>query len=151
MIPSKTWPPLVLPVNKIAQTCAVGINQQIGDRLSIMLTVTRDHSSLAPSHAILHEPLHRTELTFAYQMVKAEAQGHLRNPSASSRSKYLRADPSLGFKVSARTVAKYIRLRSNRGPSPGWGKFLKRHASNIWVCDFFAFSRFCSRFSMSSS
>ena len=59
------------------------------------------------------------------------------NPSASSRSKYLRADPSLGFKVSARTVAKYIRLRSNRGPFPGWGKFLKRHASNMWACDFF--------------
>jgi len=40
-------------------------------------------------------------------------------------------------KVSARTVAKYMRLRSSRGPSPGWRKFLKDHASNIWACDFF--------------
>jgi hypothetical protein len=38
-----------------------------------------------------------------------------------------------GFKVSARTVAKYMRLHSTRGPSPSWRKFLKRHASNIWA------------------
>jgi hypothetical protein len=25
----------------------------------------------------------------------------------------------------------------NRGPSPGWRKFLKQHAPNIWACDFF--------------
>jgi len=43
----------------------------------------------------------------------------------------------LGFEVSAGTVAKYMRLRSSRGPSPGWRKFLKDHASNIWACDFF--------------
>jgi transposase InsO family protein len=43
----------------------------------------------------------------------------------------------LGFKVSARTVAKYMRLHRNRGPSPGWRKFLKQHAPNIWACDFF--------------
>jgi putative transposase len=43
----------------------------------------------------------------------------------------------LGFKVSARTVAKYMRSHRNRGPSPGWRKFLKQHAPNIWACDFF--------------
>jgi putative transposase len=30
-----------------------------------------------------------------------------------------------------------MRLRSPRGPSPDWRKFLKDHASNIWACDFF--------------
>jgi putative transposase len=30
-----------------------------------------------------------------------------------------------------------MRLRSSRGPSLGWRKFLKHHASNIWACDFF--------------
>jgi hypothetical protein len=32
-----------------------------------------------------------------------------------------------------RGVAKYMRPRHNRGPSPGWRDFLKRHESNIWV------------------
>jgi hypothetical protein len=41
------------------------------------------------------------------------------------------------FKVSARTVAKYMRVRHNRGPSPGWREFPKRHAPDIWACDFF--------------
>jgi putative transposase len=31
----------------------------------------------------------------------------------------------LGFEVSARTVAKYMRTRHSRGPSPGWREFLK--------------------------
>src|SRR5215467_7463119 len=31
----------------------------------------------------------------------------------------------LGFKVSARTVAKYMRPHRNRGPSPGWRKIPK--------------------------
>ena len=52
-----------------------------------------------------------------------------------------KANPSrvgeIGFKVSARTVAKYMRPHRNRGPSPGWRKFLKQHAPNIWACDFF--------------
>jgi putative transposase len=43
----------------------------------------------------------------------------------------------VGFKVSARTVAKYMRARHNRGPSPGWREFLKLHAPDIWACDFF--------------
>jgi putative transposase len=41
-----------------------------------------------------------------------------------------------GFTVSARTVAKYMNRRS-RGPSSGWRKFLKRHESSMWACDFF--------------
>jgi putative transposase len=43
----------------------------------------------------------------------------------------------LGFKVSARTVTKYMRAWHNRGPNPGWREFLKRHAPDIWACDFF--------------
>jgi transposase InsO family protein len=44
---------------------------------------------------------------------------------------------TLGFKVSARTVAKYMRIRHGRGPSPGWRTFLNRHTAEIWACDFF--------------
>jgi hypothetical protein len=43
----------------------------------------------------------------------------------------------LGFQVSARTVAKYMRLCRNRGPTGTWREFLTRHASDIWACDFF--------------
>jgi hypothetical protein len=43
----------------------------------------------------------------------------------------------LGLKVSARTVAKYMRARHNQGPSPGWRGLLKRHAPDIWARDFF--------------
>jgi len=30
-----------------------------------------------------------------------------------------------------------MRARHNRGPSPGWREFVKRHAPDIWACDFF--------------
>ena len=40
----------------------------------------------------------------------------------------------LGFKVSARTVAKY--MRRPRDGSPGWRRFLQQHAATIWACDF---------------
>ena len=43
----------------------------------------------------------------------------------------------LGFKVSARTVAKYMLRANHRGPSPSWRPFVKQHASVIWACDFF--------------
>ena len=43
----------------------------------------------------------------------------------------------LGFKVSARTVAKYMHRPNNRRPSPSWRPFLTQHASTIWACDFF--------------
>jgi putative transposase len=43
----------------------------------------------------------------------------------------------LGFRVSARTVAKYMNSRHGRGPSSGWRKFLNRHESSIRACDFF--------------
>ena len=43
----------------------------------------------------------------------------------------------LGFKVSARTVAKYMRSSYHRNPSPGWRIFLTSHAREIWACDFF--------------
>ena len=42
----------------------------------------------------------------------------------------------LGFKVSARTVAKYMRRPSRPERSPGWRRFLHRHAAEIWACDF---------------
>ena len=43
----------------------------------------------------------------------------------------------LGFQVSARTVAKYMRGCRPRGPTGTWRQFLTRHASNMWACDFF--------------
>jgi hypothetical protein len=43
----------------------------------------------------------------------------------------------LGFQVSARTVAKYMRGCRRRGPTGAWREFLTRHASNMWACDFF--------------
>ena len=43
----------------------------------------------------------------------------------------------LGFKVSARTVAKYMRRTHRRGPSTAWRSFLRQHASAVWACDFF--------------
>ena len=43
----------------------------------------------------------------------------------------------LGFKVSARTVAKYMQRTHRRGPSTTWRSFLRQHGSEIWACDFF--------------
>ncbi len=43
----------------------------------------------------------------------------------------------LGFKVSARTVAKYMRDIHRGTPSPRWRTFLASHAREIWACDFF--------------
>src|SRR5499433_1088241 len=43
----------------------------------------------------------------------------------------------LGFKVSARTVAKYMQRTHHRGPSTAWRSFLRRNGSEIWACDFF--------------
>src|SRR5262249_57641478 len=43
----------------------------------------------------------------------------------------------LGFTVSARTVARYMRRPYHGGPSPSWREFLTRHAKDIWACDFF--------------
>ena len=43
----------------------------------------------------------------------------------------------LGFKVCARTVAKYMRHPYNGTPSPSWRQFLAQHSSEIWACDLF--------------
>jgi hypothetical protein len=43
----------------------------------------------------------------------------------------------LRFKVSARTVAKYLQRTHRRGPSTTWRSFLRQHGSEIWACDFF--------------
>ena len=43
----------------------------------------------------------------------------------------------LGFSVCARTVAKYMRKPYDGMPSPGWRRFLKAHATEIWACDLF--------------
>src|SRR5215469_9058439 len=43
----------------------------------------------------------------------------------------------LGFKVSARTVAKYMQRTHHRGPSATWRSFLRQNGSEIWACDFF--------------
>jgi putative transposase len=42
----------------------------------------------------------------------------------------------LGFKVAARTVAKYMHPTHRRGPSTTWRSFLRQHGSEIWACDF---------------
>jgi hypothetical protein len=74
-------------------------------------------------------------------LISQELQGLIRRMAAENRlwgQKRIQAELArFGFTVSARTVAKYMRLRSSRGPSPGCRKFLKHHASNIWACDFF--------------
>ena len=43
----------------------------------------------------------------------------------------------MGFTVSTRTVAKYMRGIHRGKPSPGWRNFLASHAHEIWACDFF--------------
>ena len=43
----------------------------------------------------------------------------------------------LGFRVCARTVAKYMRRPYDGVPSPGWRRFLAQHAKEIWACDLF--------------
>src|SRR6516225_2085649 len=43
----------------------------------------------------------------------------------------------LGFKVSARTIAKYMHPIHRRGPSSRWRSFLRQHTSAICACDFF--------------
>jgi transposase InsO family protein len=43
----------------------------------------------------------------------------------------------LGFQVSARTVAKYMRGRRGLAPTGAWREFLTRHATDMWACDFF--------------
>jgi transposase InsO family protein len=61
--------------------------------------------------------------------------GHRKSPVGS------KADPSradkVGLQGTGKNVAKHMRLRSSGGPSPGWRRFLKHHASNTWACDFF--------------
>jgi len=44
----------------------------------------------------------------------------------------------LGFRVSARTVATYMRRPYDGVPSPSWREFLTRQAKDIWACDFFS-------------
>lgn len=43
----------------------------------------------------------------------------------------------LGYSVSARTVAKYMRGVRRGPPSPRWRTFLSAHAREIWAGDFF--------------
>jgi transposase InsO family protein len=42
-----------------------------------------------------------------------------------------------GFKVCARSVAKYMRKPYDGTPSPRWRRFLDQHAMEIWACDLF--------------
>src|SRR5215510_5959638 len=39
----------------------------------------------------------------------------------------------LGFQVSARTVAKYMRVCHSRGPTGKWREFLTRHPTSRWA------------------
>jgi len=43
----------------------------------------------------------------------------------------------LGFRVCARTVARYMQRPYRGTPSPGWRQFLHQHANEIWACDLF--------------
>ena len=71
--------------------------------------------------------------------IAQELQALIRRMAAENRSwgqRRIQAELArLGFKVSARTVAKY--RPTHRRPSPGWRLFLKQHAATIWACDFF--------------
>ena len=73
--------------------------------------------------------------------IPRELQALIRRMTAENRlwgQKRIQAELArLGFTVSARTVAKYMNSRHGRGPSSGWRKFVKRHESSIWACDFF--------------
>jgi transposase InsO family protein len=51
----------------------------------------------------------------------------------------------LGFKVCARTVARYMRRPYSGTPSPGWRQFLNQHADEIWACDLFTVQTICFR------
>ena len=74
--------------------------------------------------------------------IAQELQALIRRMAAENRSwgrRRIQAELArLGFKVSARTVAKYMQRPTHRRPSPGgWRLFLKQHAATIWACDFF--------------
>ena len=43
----------------------------------------------------------------------------------------------LGFRVCARTVARYMQRPYSGTPSPGWRQFLTLHSTEIWACDLF--------------
>ena len=43
----------------------------------------------------------------------------------------------LGFRVCARTVARYMRRSYSGTPSPVWRQFLTQHSNEIWACDLF--------------
>jgi putative transposase len=73
--------------------------------------------------------------------IAKELQALIRRMTAENRlwgQKRIQAELArLAFAVSARTVAKYMNSRHSRGTSSGWRRFLKRHESSIWACDFF--------------
>jgi hypothetical protein len=71
----------------------------------------------------------RRRLRAGRHSIPQELQGLIRRMATENRlwgQKRIQAELArLGFKVSARTVAKYMRLRSSREPSPGWRKIPK--------------------------
>ena len=75
------------------------------------------------------------------RQISAELRALIRRMAAENRywgQRRIQAELArLGFEVSARTVAKYMRRPYGGKPSPGWPQFLKRHAQDIWACDFF--------------
>ena len=74
--------------------------------------------------------------------MRGELQALIRRMAAENRlwgQKRIQAELArLGFQVSARTVAKYMRVRRSRGPTGTWREFLTRYASDTWACDFFS-------------
>jgi hypothetical protein len=43
----------------------------------------------------------------------------------------------LGYPVSARTIARYMRDVRRGAPSSSWRNFLSAHSDEIWACEFF--------------
>jgi len=69
-----------------------------------------------------------------------ELRGLIRRMAAENRlwgQRRIQAELArLGFRVSARSIGKYMRRPWDGDPSPGWRAFLKQHAAAIWACDF---------------
>jgi len=83
----------------------------------------------------------RRRETGGRQAISAELRALIRRMASENRfwgQRRIQAElVRLGFKVSARTVAKYMRRPYAGKPSSGWREFLKRHARDIRACDFF--------------
>jgi transposase InsO family protein len=87
---------------------------------------------------------HKSRAKTAQPRVPEEAIGLIQAMACDNRlwgTKRIRDElGKLGYRLSKRTVAKYIRqvrpMPPLGQPSQTWGSFLKNHAHDIWACDF---------------